>query len=103
MLHCPLPRHTEPFKLRARIDATTCESERILHENKQKELQQLITRGRAALQTLRDREVVARSERQAPADEERAAAHKAVAEQKQARKEREQKRQQLVRSFLALC
>jgi hypothetical protein len=78
---------TEPFKPQARINAVTCASERILHENKQKELQQLITHGRAALQTLRDREVVAQSERQAPAEEEHAAAHKAAAKQKQARKE----------------
>lgn len=93
---------TELFKPRARMDAALCESERILHENKQKELQQLITHGHVALQTLWDREVVAWSERQAPADEERAAAHKAAAEQKQARKEREQKRQQLVCSFFGL-
>ena len=94
---------TEPFKPWARIDAATCASERNLHENKQKELQHLITRGRAALQTLRDREVVARSERHAPADEERAVAHKAAAEQKQARQEREQNRQHLVHSLFFSC
>jgi hypothetical protein len=86
--------YTPPKKKKMTPDevATQCS----LHNIKQNAMAKLVTRGRAAIEQIRGREMMASSAREAPADEERAAARKAAEAQKHARQVREEKRQQMV-------
>jgi hypothetical protein len=88
---------TEPFKPgRKKLTNKELESQRQVHANTQRELKALVERGRMAITTLRERELLARTSRQIAAEEERAAANKAADKQKHARQAREQKRLQMV-------
>lgn len=88
---------TEPFKPgRKKLTNKELESQRQVHANTQRELKALVERGRMAITTLRERELLARTSRQIAAEEERAAANKAADEQKHAQQAREQKRLQMV-------
>ncbi|ELR13920.1 uncharacterized protein ACA1_364470 [Acanthamoeba castellanii str. Neff] len=86
----------KPFKPgRKKLTNKELESQRQVHANTQRELKALVERGRMAITTLRERELLARTSRQIAAEEERAAANKAADEQKHAQQAREQKRLQM--------